>query len=219
MTGTTTTLDQHPAGPIPAAAPDDPTLYGALDTADPDLELAVAEQLEMRFLTALIWAPTELATKVVTALIGSTTTRDNPDPTTTTVIPTTAHLLYQPTTQGLFAAVVDLLDEAVPLSPELIYARLASRGRVGEHTRNALLTVISPPGSTTLPGSPELPHLAAALIDTWYRRGYRALTRRMAQIAETAHIDELAGHHTTLTDHQHRAEARRLTIRDNLARL
>ena len=67
--------------------------------------------------------------------------------------------------------------------------------------------------------SADLPHLAAALIDGWYRRGYRALLARMTQVTAERPTVELAGHWTALTGHQQTAETRWLAIRDTLSRI
>lgn len=207
LTGTTDNFADH-------------TLYGSLPAQDADLEVDATERLELRFLNSLIWAPTPLAAQVIAALIGTPEQRDHhthaapPD----AYLPTTAPLLWQPTCQLVFATIVELIDEGSPLCPELVDARLASRGQ-RRRALNVLLTTISPRDHTALPGSHDLPHLAAALVDAWYRRGFRTLAVRAAQLADTVDVDELAGHLHELTTHQQRAEQRRLTIRDTLARL
>ncbi len=200
---------------------DDHTLYGSLPLDDPGLEVDATERLEVRFLASLIWAPTPLAAQVIAALIGTPQQRDqdgtHAEP-PVAHLPATAPLLWQPVCQLLFATIVELVDEGSPLCPELVDARLGSRGQ-RRRALNVLLNTVSPREHSALPGSRDLPYLAAALVDGWYRRGFRTLAVRAAQIADTAEVDTLAGHLADLTSHQQRAERRRLSIRDALARL
>ncbi|MYR08973.1 hypothetical protein GTV32_22840 [Gordonia sp. SID5947] len=191
---------------------DDLTLYGVLDPAD-DIEAAL--ELELTFLAALLFAPAAIARQVITAVIG---TRDESAP-DLTVLPVDTTLFLGPANRLIFDAAVTLIDEGTPATPQLVQARLTDQN-LHRHTKNAMLDIISPatPRATVVGGA-DLPHLAAALVDAWYRRGYRALVTRMHQMIATRPVDELGGHWTALTAHQQTAERRRLTVRDNLARI
>ena len=81
-----------------------------------------------------------------------------------------------------------------------------------------MLEIASPRHGRPVADSADLPYLAAALIDAWYRRGYTALLARMQQVTEERPTVELAGHWTALTTHQQAAETRWLAIRDALHR-
>ena len=183
-------LPQPPATaiePLPeletVASGDDLTLTGAVgeDTAEFDNTLA----LELDMLTALLWAPPARARQVVDALIGSRVA---------------VH-------QDVFDTVVALLDEGSPATPVLVNARFADRG-LTTRTRSVMLEIASPRHGRPVADSADLPYLAAALVDGWYRRGYRALLARMTQVtAERPTVD------------QQTAETRWLAIRDTLARI
>ena len=118
----------------------------------------------------------------------------------------------------VFDTVVALLDEGSPATPVLVNARFADRG-LTTRTRSVMLEIASPRHGRPVADSADLPHLAAALIDGWYRRGYRALLARMTQVTAERPTVELAGHWTALTGHQQTAETRWLAIRDTLARI
>lgn len=194
-------------------AGDDLTLTGTIgdDTAEVDNTLA----LELDMLTALLWAPPVRARQVVEALIGSRADRDAG---TTTVLPVGSVVFLSAVHQEVFDTVVALLDEGSPATPVLVNARFADRG-LTTRTRSVMLEIASPRHGRPVADSADLPHLAAALIDGWYRRGYRALLARMTQVTNERPTAELAGHWTALTAHQQAAETRWLAIRDTLARI
>ncbi|MDS1116377.1 hypothetical protein RD149_21775 [Gordonia westfalica] len=190
----------------------DLTLTGAIaDTDTLDDTLA----LELDMLTALIWAPPARGRAVVEALIGTRTVRDAG--TTTHVLPTSSVLFLHCTHQIIWETVVALHDEGVPVQPQLVLARLTDQGHA-TRTRGAMIEIASPRHGRPVADSADLPHLAAALIDAWYRRGYTALLTRMQQVTQDRPTAELAGHWTALTTHQQAAETRWLAIRDALAR-
>ena len=194
---------------------DDLTLTGAVgdDTAEVDNTLA----LELDMLTALLWAPPARARQVVETLIGSRADRDA-GTTTTTVLPAGSVVFLSAVHQDVFDTVVALLDEGSPATPVLVNARFADRG-LTTRTRSVMLEIASPRHGRPVADSADLPHLAAALVDGWYRRGYRALLARMTQVTAERPTAELAGHWAALTGHQQTAETRWLAIRDTLARI
>ncbi|MCD2147403.1 hypothetical protein LQ419_19510 [Gordonia paraffinivorans] len=117
----------------------DLTLAGAI--ADPDT-LDDAMRLEVDMLTALVWAPPQLARSVVEAIIGTHT--DRQAGTTTTVLPAGSVLFWRDAHQDVWDTVVTLLDEASPATPVLVNARLADRG-LTTRTRGIMLEIASPP--------------------------------------------------------------------------
>ncbi|MCK8616327.1 hypothetical protein [Gordonia sp. C13] len=213
--------DRHPPAtaidPLPeletVTPGDDPTLVGAIGT---DTELDDTLALELDMLTALVWAPPELARSVVDALIGTHTDREAGN--TTTVLPAGSVVFLRDVHQEVFDTVAALLDEGSPATPVLVNARLADRG-LTTRTRAVMLEIASPRHGRPVADSADLPYLAAALVDAWYRRGYTALLARMTQITAERPTAELAGHWTALTIHQQAAETRWLAIRDTLARI
>ncbi|PKZ62644.1 hypothetical protein CYJ73_25980 [Gordonia terrae] len=194
-------------------AGDDLTLTGTIGT---ETELDNTLALELDMLTALLWAPPARARQVVEALIGSRADRDAG--TTSTALPAGSVIFLGSVHQDVFDTVVALLDEGSPATPVLVNARFADRG-LTTRTRSVMLEIASPRHGRPVADSADLPHLAAALIDGWYRRGYRALLARMNQVTAERPTAELAGHWTALTGHQQTAETRWLAIRDTLARI
>ncbi|MFW0797619.1 hypothetical protein AAFP30_27705 [Gordonia sp. CPCC 205515] len=193
-------------------AGDDPTRYGFLDATE-DIDAAL--DLELAFLAALLYAPPAISHAVITALIGTRTEPGN----NPTVLPADTTLFLGPATRRIFETAVALIDEGTPATPQLVQARLTDNG-AHRQTKGALLDIVAP--ATPRPsvaGGADLPHLAAALVDAWYRRGYLALVTRMHQITTSRPVDELAGHWAALTTHQQTAERRRLAVRDTLARI
>jgi len=134
------------------------------------------------------------------------------------VLPAGSVVFLSAVHQAVFDTVVALLDEGSPATPVLVNARFADRG-LTTRTRSVMLEIASPRHGRPVADSADLPHLAAALIDGWYRRGYRALLARMTQVTTERPTAELAGHWTALTGHQQAAETRWLAIRDTLARI
>ncbi|MDV7136919.1 DnaB-like helicase N-terminal domain-containing protein [Williamsia muralis] len=169
--------------------------------ADVSTEDAVTTSVEAAFLTALMWAPKDLAQQVRQVMTGPD--RWNP--------------FWSPAHAEIFDAVSSVLDEGGPATPVLVQARLFETGRLARVEQH-LFAILSP-AQGPLIGGVELPHLAAKVIDQWYRRGYAGLLARMSQIRETVSVEELAGHWENLTGHQQRAEELWLTKRDQLARL
>ncbi|PZT97263.1 MAG: hypothetical protein DI630_21955 [Gordonia sp. (in: high G+C Gram-positive bacteria)] len=194
-------------------AGDDLTLTGTIGT---DAEVDNTLALELDMLTALLWAPPARARQVVDALIGSRADRDAGA--TTTVLPVGSVVFLSAVHQDVFNTAVALLDEGSPATPVLVNARFADRG-LTTRTRSVMLEIASPRHGRPVADSADLPHLAAALVDGWYRRGYRALLARMTQVTAERPTAELAGHWTALTAHQQAAETRWLAIRDTLARI
>lgn len=169
--------------------------------ADVSTEDAITTSVEAAFLTALMWAPKDLAQQVRQIMTGPE--RWNP--------------FWNPAHTEIFDAVCSVLDEGGPATPVLVQARLYETGRLARVEQH-LFAILSP-AQGPLIGGVELPHLAAKVIDQWYRRGYAGLLARMSQIRETVSVEELAGHWESLTGHQQRAEELWLTKRDQLARL
>ncbi|MDV7137107.1 DnaB-like helicase N-terminal domain-containing protein [Williamsia muralis] len=168
---------------------------------DVSTEDAITTSVEAAFLTALMWAPKDFAQQVRTVMSGPD--RWNP--------------FWSPAHAEIFDAVSSVLDEGGPATPVLVQARLYETGRL-PRVEQHLFTILSPTQGPLI-GGVELPHLAAKVIDQWYRRGYAGLLARMSQIRETVSVEELAGHWESLTGHQQRAEELWLTKRDQLARL
>jgi hypothetical protein len=192
---------------------DDPTRYGTLDATE-DLDAAL--ELELAFLACLLYAPPAMSHAVITALIGArtNTTADHPD-----VLPADTTLFLGPANRLIFDTAVELIDQGTPATPQLVQARLTDQGQ-HRRTKGAMLDIVAPAQPRpTVAGGADLPHLAAALVDAWYRRGYLALITRMHHHTTSRPVDELAGHWAALTDHQQTAERRRLAVRDHLARI
>ncbi|UOG23750.1 hypothetical protein MTX80_23415 (plasmid) [Gordonia amicalis] len=190
----------------------DLTLTGVIADAD-TLDDTLALELDM--LTALVWAPPARGRAVVEALIGTRADRDAGN--ATYVLPLNSVLFLHRSHQIIWETVVALHDEGVPVQPRLVVARLTDQGHA-TRTRSAMIEIISPRHGSPVADSADLPHLAAALIDSWYRRGYTALLARMQQVTEERPTAELAGHWVALTGHQQTAETRWLAIRDALHR-
>ena len=169
--------------------------------ADVTTEDAITTSVEAALLTALMWAPKDVAQQVRQIMTGPD--RWNP--------------FWSPAHTEIFNAVCSVLDEGGPATPVLVQARLYETGRL-PRVEQHLFAIISPVQGPMV-GGVELPHLAAKVIDQWYRRGYAGLLARMSQIRETVSVEELAGHWENLTGHQQRAEELWLTKRDQLARL
>lgn len=173
---------------------------GALG-ADLDTESTVTTGVEAAFLTALMWAPASMAREVRQIL--AITARWDP--------------FWSGAHREIFLAICAVLDSGAPPNPALVQAQLFEAGRL-QRVEAELLSIIAPARGPMVGGA-DLPHLAAKVVDQWYRRGYAGLLARMSQIRETVSVEELAGHWENLTRHQQRAEELWLTKRDNLARL
>lgn len=212
-TGTDEALAMATDAPPPHSDLEEIAVFG--DDLD---EITDTLALEFELLTALVWAPDSVTRDVVTALIGDAGTRESTHGRPGTAIPL-SHTLFLSTGHTiLFTTIVAMIDEGMPVTPTLLLARLREAGH--HRTVAALLPDLAAPrGHTPLPGGIDTPHLAAALVDAWYRRGYTALLARMTHATTTEPTDTLAGHWSALTTHAAAAERRWLTIRDTLASL
>ena len=175
-------------------------------------DFAADTALELEFLTALVWAPAEESRRVVHALVGDRSVRavqDHP----VDAIPLSSALFLSPPHEAVFGAVVDLVDADTPPTPTLLAAHLRSRAASSDERRDfrgVLLDVTSPAGRVPL--SAELPHLARSLVDSWYRRGYVALTLRMGTVIEYAPPAELSRNWADLSVHERAATRRRAAV-------
>ncbi|WP_240498157.1 hypothetical protein [Williamsia sp. 1135] len=169
--------------------------------ADLDTESTVTTGVEAAFLTALMWAPAPMAREVRQIMA----TGDRWDP------------FWSGMHREIFLAICAVLDGGAPPNPTLVQAHLFETGRL-QKVEGHLLAIISPSRGPMVGGA-DLPHLAAKVVDQWYRRGYAGLLARMSQIRESVSVEELAGHWENLTGHQQRAEELWLTKRDQLAKL
>lgn len=197
----TATLSELPAEEIPPADVDDLedayTSGGSLGD-DPEAEIDVATDLEQELLSALMWAPPTIA-RAVTAQLD------------------TKHF-WIPQHARIFAAIAAVATNAAP-SPALVNAQLLATGGQGEFsTRSAQKTMLALVAPTHRPVAVagQVPYLAIAVIDGWYRRGYTALLTAMDQRRQEAPIEELSGHWAQLTRYQQRAESDWLTRRQAL---
>ena len=199
----TATLSELPVEEIPSADVDDLveddayTSVGSLGD-DPEAEIDVATDLEQELLSALMWAPPAIARAVAAQL-------------------DTKHF-WIPQHARIFAAIAAVATNAAP-SPALVNAQLLATGGQGEFsTRSAQQTMLSLVAPTNRPVAVagQVPYLAIAVIDGWYRRGYTALLTAMDQRRQEASIEELSGYWAQLTRYQQRAESEWLTRRQAL---
>lgn len=198
----TATLSELPVEDIPSdvddlVEDDAYTSVGSLGD-DPEAEIDVATDLEQELLSALMWAPPAIA-RAVTAQLD------------------TKHF-WMPQHARIFAAIAAVATHAAP-SPALVNAQLLATGGQGEFsTRSAQQTMLSLVAPTHRPVAVagQVPYLAIAVIDGWYRRGYTALLTAMDQRRQEASIEELSGYWAQLTRYQQRAESEWLTRRQAL---
>lgn len=185
------------AGSFRAEAPgDDPTGYGGLgDDVDTDTEFAVAAELEETLLSALMWAPQDLAAAITEILAAP---RDNGAD-------------YAPFVRPVHAVVFDAIAAVATNtqpSPVLVNARLMETGQLRSSAggvRNTMLGLAAPINAPmTL--TDNIAYLAIKIVDAHYRRGYTALLTRMTQHRDESPIEDLAGHWAQLTGYQQRAE-------------
>lgn len=198
------------------AAGDDLTLTGAFAGDSLDTDAAAATAIELDMLTSLLWAPPTLARQVAHTIIGPPAARNVADSTTT--LPSTATLFWRPAHQYVFDTAVAILDEGTPATVSLVQARIIDDGNMAR-VHSLILELAAPRYGRSVAASEDLPHLAAAVVDGWYRRGYNALLARMTHVVRQRPATELAGHWAALTTHAQTAETRWLAIRDNLARI
>lgn len=183
------------AGSFRAEAPgDDPSVYGGLGD-DVDTEFAVAAELEESLLSALMWAPQELAAAITEILAAP---RDNGADYAPFVRP--VHAI-------VFGAIAAVATKTQP-SPVLVNARLMETGQLRSSAggvRNTMLALAAPTNApmTTVD---NIAYLAIKVVDAHYRRGYTALLTRMTQHRNESPIEDLAGHWAQLTGYQQRAE-------------
>ncbi|MCF8569389.1 hypothetical protein L5G32_03800 [Gordonia sp. HY002] len=168
-------------------------------------------RLELEFLTALIWAPDPVTAAAVHAMIG--TERSDG-----TGLPVDAALFLRPAHARVFANVVARVGDGAPVTPTLLAEGLTDpKARAG--LREVLLEIGAPTGQGPLPGGADVPHLAIAVIDHWYRRGYTALLSRMALACEESPTDDLADRWAELTIHQQTAHRCRVEVRRRLTQV
>lgn len=168
----------------------DPTQFGALSD-DPDNDLDVAAHLERGFLATLIWSPQQEASSVINCLA-------NIDH---------SALFWQPAHDRIYRTIAELHLDGTPATIRTLGAMLAT----DPSTRHAMLDIAAPTGGIN-PSWPELRHLATALVDAWYRRGYFAMLTRMRQICTELTADQYAHWWTNLTSYQIAAEHTRASI-------
>ncbi|WOC11045.1 hypothetical protein [Gordonia sp. MP11Mi] len=176
--------------------------------------------LELEFLTSLIWAPDSVTVIAVHALVGTAIERAlGPDQVARAdVLPLDTTLFIRRDHALVFAAVVARVDGALPVTPTLL-AESLSDPKARASVRNVLLEIGAPTGQGPLPGGADVPHLAIAVVDHWYRRGYIALVSKMALACEESPTDDLADRWADLTAHQQRAHRRRSEVRRRLAQV
>ncbi|MFT3716070.1 MAG: hypothetical protein QM774_09030 [Gordonia sp. (in: high G+C Gram-positive bacteria)] len=164
--------------------------------------------VEREFLTALVWAPAPLTVGVVHALVGGRDRRDGPE-----VIAVSAPLFYSPDHSDLFRRVIASVDADDPLTPAALGA-IAADPDTSTRYRNLLMEIASPNADSPwpVPSDTDLPALAAAVVDQWHRRGYRALLDRMTTVLIEEPSRTLGGHWDALTVHQRAAETRRSAV-------
>lgn len=215
--------DEHAAGeteyaaaadesmPAPGAGEDhneDPGQFGAFGD-DPEAEIESAGLVEADLLTALMWAPREVAANVVRILLHTDVDEADRRPVR----------LVSPMHELVLSAIATVLATGAPAQPSLVLETLRGAGeyrRVVEHA--SWLSLVSPTGRPA-PSVEVLPHLAAQVCDGHYRRGFRALTDRMAQVQQELPIEDLKGKWDQLSWYAERAEADWLDRRDELARM
>lgn len=185
------------------------------DDERPDLDpVDDTIRLELEFLTSLIWAPDAVTAAAVTALVGTAAERSA----CADVLPLETALFLRPAHALVFAAVVARVDDALPVTPTLLAEGL-SDPKARSSARDVLLEIGAPSGQGPLPGGADVPYLASAVVDHWYRRGYLALVSTMALACEESPTGELADRWASLTVHQQRAHRRRLEVGLRLARI
>ncbi|MGC4934451.1 hypothetical protein ACLQ3C_12290 [Gordonia sp. DT30] len=199
-------------------APNHGDLEGIAVFGDDLTEINDTLILEFELLAALVWAPDDLTRDVITGLVGDAATRSEANGQPDTAIPL-SHTLFLSTGHAiLFHTLVAMVDEGMPITPTLLLARLRDTGHQRE-VAAILPELAAPRGVKPIPGGSDTPHLAAAVADAWYRRGYTALLARMTHATTTEPTATLAGHWAALTDHAITAERRWLSVRDTLASL
>lgn len=205
-------------GFLPSDEPLGETMHADLaDVAivpDDPAELDHVLRVELDLLVSLAWAPPAVTTTVVEAIVGAAAERPRADR-----LPVGSPLFVSTVHERMWAGIVDLVDAGAPVTPTLLANHLGS-GRSDAKLSPVLLELASPSGRAPLPGGADTPHLAVAVVDQWYDRGYRALAARLSSLlsphAGTARED-YAEHWARLTVHQQAAAARWKAVRDALS--
>lgn len=223
------TMNEH-APSVPDAAPlaaDDqapPELTPADEAAylaslvDDDTNAGLAER---EFLTALLWAPAPVSEAVAYAILGSPAQRATTD-LPADLLPAPDPLFVNPIHRVIFTAIVAMIDEGQPVSPALVLARLDAAAPSRRHrqlSRSLLLELTAPAGYSHPHHGHILPHLAAALVESWYRRGYIRFIDGMRQGMAELPTSDLAGLRDDLITMSRAADTRMLAITDRLARI
>lgn len=173
---------------------------------DDEEDLLAALRLEKHLLIGLMWAPQTMNSAVIAALSGEDAISGEA-------------LFLKDEHRFVWATMSDMAGSGMPVTPILVEHQIAERGR-RKHLKNFMLDAAAPPDyAAAMPGGIDLPYLAAALVDAWYRRGYRAFNARMSHVIETEPTAHLAGHWASLTVHQQNAERRWLAAHDQFARI
>ena len=168
-------------------------------------EIGATVTVEREFLTALVWAPGELTTDIVRALIGDGR------------LAADAPLFYFPGHDEVFRLVAESVDAATPIAPADLAKHFTDPTATASF-RNLLMEIASPSpaGPWPLPTDADLPALAQAVVDQWHRRGYQALLERMGTVLTEERNDDLGAHWEALSVHQRSAERARVAVRDAL---
>lgn len=212
------------AVPVEVVDPTPPELTTADEAAylaslvDDDTNAGLAER---EFLTALLWAPEMTSQAVVSAILGTPAQRAT-SPLPADVLPAPDPLFVNPIHRVIFGAIVAMIDEGQPVSPALILARLDAAAPSRRHRqlcRSLLLELTAPAGYSHPHHGHILPHLAASLIDAWYRRGYIRFIDGMRHGMAELPTSDLAGLRDDLIAMSRIADTRMLAITDRLARL
>ena len=174
--------DQPPPAPeadhVPPEGPDLMTAALALVTTGSlppaDVELVDVDDLAYRLdldpeaqcLCALLWAPADIADQVVSVL--------------------RVDDFYRPAYGELYGVIARLVRAGQPHTGSLVLAELQRAGTMSGHLSRTLLEVTLADARAH-----DATPYARAVLGQSYRRGYAAAATRLAQIAETAHEEDL----------------------------
>lgn len=172
-------------------------------------------KLETDLLIALAWAPADMVTTIVHALVGDLPHRVAAGSFPDDRIPTSHPLFLDAGTRAVFDTITAFVDTGKPVTPATLRAAHTDRRAAA-----VLLEIASPSGRPPLPGSPEAPHLAIELVEHWYRAGYLAFTAHLAAAGRDARDDDgLARHRDKLIAISHTADTRRHAVITALGRI
>jgi len=163
--------DAHAEGPDPMTAalalvtPNLPTVDVELVDVD-DLAYRVDLDPEAQCLCALLWAPADVAERVVSVL--------------------RADDFYRTAYGELYAVIARLVRAGQPHTASLVLAELQRAGTMTGYLSRTLLEVTLADARAH-----DATPYARAVLGQAYRRGYAAAATRLAQIAETAHEEDL----------------------------